>query len=188
MLPFTAQRRLFRFNACERHVKFNFTPKSRDNDAKLSTTNWSAGTVTPLWSCQAGDPNKVQLARFMIIPCYAQIIFRQFHIRSATGARTAKSSEREFITPNVNNKEDKSLYSRPPQNHPLAHLFGRSLGLWIIGDMCTGYLHHSRAKSNWNLFEIRYLYVAFLPISRQEVNLILGFVKLSERPSSLPSI
>lgn len=88
-----------------------------------SSHHQSAGTGAegPLWSRQAGsDPNKVQLARFMIIPCYAQIIFRQFHIRCATVARTAqpKSPEREFITPNVNNKEDKSLYSRPPQKPP----------------------------------------------------------------------
>lgn len=47
MLPHPGYRNIFWFNASERHVKFNFTPKSRDNDVS-SAQRWPATTSRQL--------------------------------------------------------------------------------------------------------------------------------------------
>lgn len=59
---------ILRFNAYERHVKFNLTPKIDADDATCNHRD-AKRRVATCWVCECTkDPNKVQLARFMIIP------------------------------------------------------------------------------------------------------------------------
>lgn len=89
------------------------------------------------------DPNKVQLARFMIIPCYAQIIFRQFHTRSATVARSTLHAQvpgtRIYNTKRKQQRRQIALFTTAAKTTPFdTPLLG--LGDWELWRMCIWYM------------------------------------------------
>lgn len=97
------------------------------------------------------DPNKVQLARFMIIPCYAQIIFRQFHTRSATVARSTLHAQvpgtRIYNTKRKQQRRQIALFTTAAKTTPFdTPLLAIPRGLGIMEDV---YMVYGMSRMGW---------------------------------------